>query len=255
MIERWLLALATALAAIAAINAWRSLTSGQRSKATLPILAITCLLQLMTLGVRGEMVGACPLSEPGEILVYTAWSAVLCYLIVGPTYRVSLLGLFTAPLVVILQLLALIPGLMSLNPPRVETTTGWGESHAALSVLAFGALALSAVSGSMYLILDHMLKNKKFSSDLFKNLPSISLLIESIKRLSLVGVIVLTGGIIAGFLAPNFDLNKHIWIAGFVWLAYTVFILWSHLRGMPPYFLAWISVILFCLSFAAFGII
>lgn len=255
MTERWLLALATAFAAFAAVNAWRSLVGGHRSRWTLPLLGLTFITQLMALGLRGEMRGACPLSDPGEILAFLSWSLVLFYLMVGPTYRLSLLGLFTAPVVVVLQLIALIPELMTPNPPHQESTDAWREAHAALSVLSFGSLTLAAVSGIMFVILDHLLKEKKFTGHLFNNLPSVHNLIDSTKRLLLIGLVILTIGIVAGFLTPNLGLNKHLIIAFLVWVAYAVLVALAYIRGLPPHKLAFSSVILFVVSLLAFGIL
>ncbi|GHC56689.1 cytochrome c biogenesis protein CcsA [Roseibacillus persicicus] len=255
MTERWLLALATAFAAFAAVNAWRSLLGGHRSRWTLPLLGLTFIAQLMALGLRGEMRGACPLSDPGEILAFLSWSLVLFYLMVGPTYRLSLLGLFTAPLVVILQLIALIPELMTPNPPHVESTDAWREAHAALSVLSFGSLTLAAVSGIMFVILDHLLKEKKLTGNLFNNLPSVHNLIDSTKRLLLIGLVILTIGIVAGFLTPNLGFNVHLVVASIVWIAYAVLVSLAYVRGLPPHKLAFSSVVLFLVSIFAFGIL
>lgn len=255
MIERWLIALATAFAAFAAANAWRSITSGARSRLTLPLLGATFIVQLMALGLRGDVRGACPLCDTGEILIFLSWSLVLFYLLVGAAYRLSLLGLFTAPVVVTLQTIALIPGMMSKQPTRVDSTQSWRETHAALSVLSFGALALAAVSGVMFVILDKLLKEKKFTSGLFNNLPSVHNLIDSTKRLLIIGLLILTIGIIAGFLAPSFEVNRHLIVAGIVWLAYAVFVSVTYVRGLPPRQIAFSSVILFGISLLAFGLI
>ena len=67
---------------------------------------------------------------------------------VGPTYRISLLGLFTAPVVAIFQVVALAPGMLERDPQRADHVDPWGEAHAAFSVLAYGAFALGAVAGS-----------------------------------------------------------------------------------------------------------
>ena len=253
MIERWLIALATGLAAFAAVNACRSLTSGQRSPLTLPFLAVTFLVQLMALGLRGEIRGACPLSDMGEILIFLSWSLVLFYLLVGPAYRLSLLGLFTSPLVVLLQIIALIPGVMNPQPERVAATDAWKESHAALSVLSFGSLALAAVAGIMFVILDHLLKKKKFTGGLFNNMPSMHNLVDSTKRLLLIGVAILTVGIIAGFLTPNLGFNRHLVVASLVWIAYSILVAVSYFRGLPPRQLAFSAVGLFLISLGAFS--
>ena len=255
MTERWLIALATTLATIAALNAWRSLTGGYRSRWTGPILTLTFLFQLMALGLRGEMRGSCPLADPGEILLFLSCSLTLFYLLVGPTYRLSLLGLFTAPVVVSLQLAALIPGVIDPNPTLVTSTDPWCESHAALSVLSFGSLALAAVSGCMFLILDRLLKKKKLSGPLFQNLPTIHNLIDSTKRLLLIGIVILTIGIIAGFFTPSIGFNAHLVVALIVWLAYIGLAVVAYTRGLPPHRLAIYSVVFFLISLLAFGLI
>ena len=255
MTERWLIALATALAAFAACNAWRSLTTGHRSRITLPILATTFIIQLMALGLRGELRGACPLSDIGEILSFLSWSLILFYLLVGTTYRLSLLGLFTAPIVVTLQLIALIPGAMTPHPSHATSSNPWLEAHGALSVLSFGSLTLGAVSGIMFLVLDKLLKEKRLTSNLFNNLPSIHSLIDSTKRLLLIGLIILTAGIIAGLLAPGLQLGHHLIVASLVWISYLTLVGLSYFRGLPPHKLALSSVVLFLVSILAFGII
>jgi len=66
--------------------------------------------QLMWLTLRGEQRASCPLMDSGEILVFLAWSISLFYLIVGSAYRVTLLGVFSAPLVMLL--ITLMPGML-----------------------------------------------------------------------------------------------------------------------------------------------
>ncbi|MDQ3623017.1 MAG: hypothetical protein M3463_11080, partial [Verrucomicrobiota bacterium] len=57
---------------------------------------------------RGQQVGRCPITSHFEFLVFLSWSMVLFYLLIGPTYRLSLLGAFTSPLVFVFQALALL---------------------------------------------------------------------------------------------------------------------------------------------------
>ena len=57
---------------------------------------------------RGEKVGRCPLTNLFEVFIFLAWSVSLIYLLIGPAYRLSLMGAFTAPLVFGLQIFALL---------------------------------------------------------------------------------------------------------------------------------------------------
>ena len=75
------------------------------------------LLQTYFLYVRGELRGRCPLTNLFEVIGFLCWALVLFYLIVGTTYRLSPLGVLTAPLVCVLQVFALVA---SLDRPRTS---------------------------------------------------------------------------------------------------------------------------------------
>ena len=219
--ERWLLIASTLFALIAAVQGIAAVQKGNRSRMTVAWMIGVICLQSAFLALRGDIRHACPLADFGEILAYLAWSLTLFYLLVGPTYRISLLGVFTAPVVVVFQAVALIPGVMDADPQAIVGTDPWGETHSATSVLSYGAFALAAVAGVMFLILDKQLKAHHLKSGLFKNLPPVRELIFSLTRLLWLGNALLTIGIIAGILMPKPDgLNSHFWVAIAVWVAY-----------------------------------
>src|SRR2546430_10382096 len=60
------------------------------------------------LSVRGHALGRCPITNLFEVFIFLAWSVALIYLAIGPTYRLSLMGAFTAPLVLLIQTFALL---------------------------------------------------------------------------------------------------------------------------------------------------
>ena len=66
------------------------------------------ILQTAFLSVRGHALGRCPLTNLFEVFIFLAWSVALIYLLVGPAYRLSLMGAFTAPVVMLIQTLALL---------------------------------------------------------------------------------------------------------------------------------------------------
>src|SRR6266404_4589235 len=71
-------------------------------------IALGFLFQTAFLSVRGHELKRCPLTNLFEVFVFLAWSVALIYMLVGPAYRLSLMGAFTAPLVVLLQGFALL---------------------------------------------------------------------------------------------------------------------------------------------------
>lgn len=214
------------------------------------------LCQLGYLGVRGEMRAACPLRSLAEISVFLSWSLTLFYLLVGPVYRISLLGVFTAPLVAIFQGVALLPGNLATNPQVVENTTFWGETHSAMSVLAYGALALAAVAGVMFLVLDHQLKEHDLKSGLFRNLPPVRELLISLERLLWLGMALLTAGVIAGVLMPlGKGAMAHLIAAIIIWLAYLFLMVTKRVRGITGRRFALGAVMLFVLSLGVFAFV
>ncbi len=254
--DRWFLIAATLLAAVAGVRGLLVLRHGNRSRWTVWWMIGVMLCQMGYLAARGEMRGACPLRSIAEISVFLAWSLTLFYLLVGPVYRISLLGVFTAPVVVIFQGFALLPGKLAANPEKVLNTTFWGETHSAMSVLAYGALALAAVAGVMFLVLDHQLKEHHLKGGLFRNLPPVRELLVSLERLLWLGMVLLTVGVIAGLLMPlGKDAMAHLIAAIAVWLGYVVLMVTKRVRGMTGRRFALGAVALFVLSLGVFAFV
>ena len=233
-----------------------SVHRGKRSRWTLAWMLGVLLCQVGFLAVRGEMRSACPLMDRGEILAFLAWSLTLFYLLVGPAYRISLLGVFTAPVVAIFQAAALIPGTLTASPEKLTGGNPWHETHSAMSVLAYGALALAAVAGVMFLVLDRQLKEHHLKSGLFRNLPPVRELLISLERLLWLGTALLTVGIIAGFLMPRTAAAWGHFIAAIaVWAAYVLLLAIKQVRGMTGRRLSLSAVVLFLLSLAVFAFV
>lgn len=254
--DRWFLIAATALAAVAGVRGLLVLRHGKRSHWTVWWMIAAMLCQIGYLVIRGEMRGACPLRSIGEISVYLAWSLTLFYLLVGPMYRISLLGVFTAPVVVIFQGFALLPGRLAANPEKILNTSPWGETHSATSVLAYGALALAAVAGVMFLMLDRQLKDHDLKSGLFRNLPPVRELLVSLERLLWIGMFLLTIGLVAGLLMPHGDgALAHLIAAVSVWVGYIALMAVKRIRGLTGRRFALGAVALFILSLGVFAFV
>src|SRR5436189_5901867 len=74
------------------------------------------IFQTAFLSIRGHALGRCPLTNLFEVFIFLAWSVALIYMLVGPAYRLSLMGAFTAPLVVLIQVFALIAAIDTRHP-------------------------------------------------------------------------------------------------------------------------------------------
>lgn len=199
------------------------------------------IAQTVFLYHRGEQIGRCPLTNTFEVLIFLSWSMVLFYLLIGPTYRLSLLGAFTSPLVFLFQTTALLlPHLDTPAKPK-GAPNPWLELHAAISVVAYGAFALACVAGVMYLAQERQLKTHHIRS-IFYHLPPIRDLAVANRRLIIVGLALLAVGIASGFASGTS--RGHAWSAG-VWVFYAL-ILGAELRHrLSPRRGAWLSVVAF----------
>jgi ABC-type uncharacterized transport system permease subunit len=251
--DRWFLIAATVLAAIGGGWGMLAVHRGARSRWTVLWMIAVLLCQFGFLSQRGQIRGSCPLHDPGEILAYLAWAVTLFYLLVGPAYRLSLLGVFSAPLVVVMQLGALVSVMVEAAPKRIPETSAFHALHSSAAVLAYGALGLAGISGIMFLVLNHQLKEQVLRSGLFRNMPPAHLLLVSLERLLWVGTGLLTVGVVAGFLmSPAEHARPHLLAAMAVWVAYLVLVVVKAVRGMTGRKLALATVGIFLLSLLVF---
>jgi len=254
--DRWILIAALILAAIAAVQGAGYVHRGVRSRWTVLWMLFSFLAQLAVLGMRGELRGSCPLGDTGELLLFSAWSLTIFYMAVGSVYRLSLLGVFTAPLVCFLLSLALLPGMIEANPEHATSVDGWRESHAAFSVLAYGALGLAAVAGVMFMVLNRQLKEAHTGTGLFANLPPARELSKIVRRLLMLGFGLLTLGLVCGLvMEKSGGMGKHLYVALGQWVAYGLLVILEWRRGMPPRKLAIAAVALFLLSLMIFPLL
>jgi len=244
---------ATVLATAGAVFGWYSRAEEGLGNRAFWWMVGAFICQLLFLGERGELRGQCPLNDLGEICLFLAWSLTFFYLVTGSTYRLSLLGVFTAPVVVILQLVTLTPGALEVNPQRAEVVDAWRESHAAFSVLSYGALALAAVAGVMFLILNNRLKKRQLKGGIMTGMPSVSRLVQAMARIASVGWVVLTIGVVSGLLMEEGEINAHLVVAVITWVLYAVLLGIYFVRGLPGRQLAWGLVSLFAVSLLVFG--
>ena len=222
----------------------------------LGVVALGFALQTAFLSVRGAAVGRCPLTNHFEVVAFLSWAMVLFYLVVGNTYRLSPLGLFTAPLAFGLQAFALLAlDDWTVGDARTHHTgvNPWLEFHAAFSVLSFGAFALAGLAGGMYLWQERQLKSHRLKV-LFFQLPPISDLSQLNARLLVVGLALLTLGLAAGFNMGAPNAWPHLVWAIVIWLLYAFLVLarWGRWR-LAPRRVASLSVAAFTVALLTLG--
>ncbi|HTS17535.1 MAG TPA: cytochrome c biogenesis protein CcsA [Verrucomicrobiae bacterium] len=218
----WLAQVFYATSCVVTLRRLRSAGSGPKlQRANYLAMAAGFALHTVFLYLRGRTLGRCPLTNLFETQAFIAWAAVLFFLLIGPSYRVSFLGAFTAPLVLVICLAALLLP-VDVVRPGPPNHSAWIEFHAAIAVLACGAFALAFVTGAMYLFQERQLKTRRLTTS-FLLLPSIEQLDVIHFRLLIMGFGMLTvgmlGGIVSYHIVGHWTVPKIIW-ASSVWVLY-----------------------------------
>lgn len=232
----WLWAAAAFYFAGFALGTVAILRQGRPSgSATYALIVLGYALQLAGLGVRGRLVGGCPLGNQFEIYQFTAWSAITLYLVVGVTFRNSLLGYFTSSLAAALTLVSLaIPAWDATQRTHIFGSNPWIELHAALAVFSYGVFGLLALTSILYLLRNYSLKTKHLGG-WFSFLPSIRDLDLIGVRLLGAGVVILATSLVVGsfyWLRDTSSVNTaKLLVTVAIWLAYAV-ALGLRLRGV-----------------------
>ena len=223
------------------------------SRLNFSVMLAGFIFQTFFLYIRGQKLERCPLTNLFEVIIFMSWSLVLIYLLIGTSYRLSLLGVFTSPLVFTFQVFAL---LAQIDTPSTlkPSHNPWLSMHASLSMVAYGAFALSCVAGGMYLVQAKQLKTHRLRPFFF-DLPPIGDLAVVINRLLLLGFVLLTIGLIAvgiGGSKPGpsenlLNLIKVAWLVG-VWLLYAAILVIKKWRRLSPRYTAALAVVSFALA-------
>jgi len=200
-------------------------------------------LESAFLYMRGHALGRCPLTNLFEVFIFLGWSVALIYLVVGPTYRLSLMGSFTAPLVLAIQTFALLAPIDVPHALRLPANP-WLEFHASMSMIAYGAFALAGVAGIMYLVQERQLKTHQLHS-IFYHLPPLTNLFAVMTRLLWLGFGLYTAGLVSGFFTGG-PLPRVKMICAFaVWVFYAAILQGRHLHRLAPKRIATLCVLAF----------
>ncbi|MBI2814587.1 MAG: cytochrome c biogenesis protein CcsA [Opitutae bacterium] len=237
------------------------LTRAQPATGARPLLNIFLLAgwicQMAGLYVRGLATGGCPLGNTFEIVQFVAWSAMVLYFFVGPIFRGSLLGLFTAGYAASLALLSLlVPPWDAARGQKIFGNNPWIELHAALAVFSYGVFGLLALTAVMHLLQNWSLKHKRLNG-LFWFLPSVVQLDQINFRLLALGVLLLSVSLGVGAAwwvrdTASVDLPKLV-VTVAVWAAYlAVWLLRWRTRLVSTRF-AWVCLVMFALALLSLG--
>jgi HemX protein len=211
-------------------------------------IALGFIFQTAFLSIRGHQLERCPITNLFEVFIFLAWSVALIYMLVGPAYRLSLMGAFTAPLVLLLQGFALI-ALTDVRHSVSGPVNSWLEFHASISLVAYGAFALACIAGVMYLVQERQLKTHHLHS-IFYHLPPLTNLFAAITRLLWWGFALYTAGIVSGFFTNHPLPRVQVVSAIVLWLLYAAILQARHLKWLAPKRVAALCIVGFSAALA-----
>jgi len=180
------------------------------------------LLMVWTYMKTGHM----PANNLHETLSLVAWALVGVHLGISLKFKIKILGIYAAPLAVLILLVATQFPKEPMQP--LDLLKGiWLTTHIITVFIGDAALALAAGTGLLYLIQEHSIKTKT-RGFFFRRLPSLELLDNTGHACIVVGFTLLTIGLISGMIYAKIKWSgfwswdpKEVWSA-VTWLFYAV---------------------------------
>jgi HemX protein len=232
--DRYLLIVSTVCFLVAVVRTMATLRAGVFRPGRFNFLAVGLgfIFQTAFLSIRGHALGRCPITNLFEVFIFLAWSIALIYMLIGPAYRLSLMGAFTAPLVFLIQTSALLAPIDVRHVVKLPANP-WLEFHASMSLVAYGTFALACIAGVMYLVQERQLKTHQLHSILY-HLPPLTDLFAAITQLLWWGFALYTLGLASGFFIGEPLPRVQVVCAFGVWLLYAAILQGRHFRRLAP---------------------
>ncbi len=190
------------------------------------------LLHYLALMERSRWVHSVPYDDLYGSMSLFGWLLAVTYLGLELFHRQRSVGPFVLPFVLVLFLFAHLAPATTPSPPPARGTEF--ALHVTLNILAYAAFALSFVLSAIYLLQNHLLRDRRLGT-VFWRFPALEVLERMSRSSAIVGMISLTIGIIFGFVWAN-RIQGRYWnadakeivtllmlvaYAGYVWLART----------------------------------
>ncbi|MCW5206147.1 c-type cytochrome biogenesis protein CcsB [Desulfobulbus sp. F5] len=233
------------------------------------VLAVLGILaQTIGLGLRWQEsytlgIGHAPLTNMYESLLFFAWCAAIFYVLLEIKFKLPVIGAFAMPIPFItLAYTSVDKGLSrDISPLVPALQSNWLIAHVITCFIGYGAFAVAAGLGIMYL-LKQFGHDRKFSADtLIGSLPELRTLDDVIHKTIVFGFMWLSAGIITGAVWANEAWGtywswdpKETWSI-ITWFVYALTLHARFTRGWNGSRIAWLAVIGFIsVFFTYFGV-
>ncbi|MCW5198628.1 c-type cytochrome biogenesis protein CcsB [Desulfobulbus sp. F3] len=232
----------------------------------LALALLGILLQTAGLGLRWHEsykmgIGHAPLTNMYESLLFFAWCAAVIYVLLEIKFKHPVIGSFTMPIPFITLAYTSLDKSLSkdISPLVPALQSNWLIAHVITCFIGYGAFAVAAGLGIMYLI-KHFSRNDKASAD-SGILPDLRTLDDLIHKTIVFGFMWLSAGIITGAVWANEAWGtywswdpKETWSI-ITWFLYAFTLHARFTRGWSGTRIAWLAVFgFFSVFFTYFGV-
>jgi ABC-type transport system involved in cytochrome c biogenesis permease subunit len=159
------------------------------------LLAAAALAHTFVIGMATMELGHAPFVGAGGAVSAFVWLLSLAYLYTEMATGERAMGVFVAPLLVVLQILPTFGTWGVARPPILETP--FFTAHVVAMLFAYAAFALACVIGITYVLLFKEIKAKHLGF-FYARLPSLQVLDAMNQRAVLVGWLSLSAGLVIG---------------------------------------------------------
>ena len=166
-----------------------------------------------------------------------SWLVVAGYLVWGCKPRYRLIGLLVMPFAAALLLLSWAGGGTAVDE---HDGGGWTlDAHVGLMLAAFASFTVAAAMAILYLYEERRLKHRD-TGLLRLRLPSLEALDRLASRVALVGLVLLSAGIVVGLTRlDSGDLDAAMTITALIWAVYAAALVLRRETGLQGRRLAW----------------
>ena len=216
------------------------------------VLAATVGVHVIYLALMAAYVHRIPIASSFEMLTFLALCIAVVYVFLEHRSHTPHTGVLFVPLIFLLQTAssAFIAPDMDVHRPFLEKPI-FGL-HITGVLLGYSSFAVSAIYGSLYVLLYRELRAQRFGL-VFQRLPSLDILSEMNFRAAAFGLFFLTVAIGAGALMsldiyPDFWQDPKSWLSAVTWLLYALVVVARYGAGWRGPKIAWFTIIGFLLA-------
>ncbi|MCI5141820.1 MAG: c-type cytochrome biogenesis protein CcsB [Candidatus Electrothrix sp. ATG1] len=232
------------------------------------VATIGVLIQTGALGLRWYEsyqigIGHAPLTNLYESLIFFAWCTTLFYILLELKFKVRVLGAFVMPLTVAAMAYASLSTTINqdISPLIPALQSNWLIAHVITCFIGYGAFAVAAGIGGVYLLKHFAVKRNLSQDNLLSSLPELPVLDDLTHKTIIFGFMWLTAGIITGAVWANEAWGtywswdpKETWSI-ITWFVYALALHARFTRGWNGTRIAWLAILGFLsVLFTYFGV-